>query len=173
MRSRLSPIAIALVSLAAPVIANAAPPCPPEVKEARALLTTKTASASKATQPSKTQAAARGQQDIQAPRGQQDVQAPRGQQSVQAPRGQDVQQPRGQDVQEPRGQGVQAPRGQDVQQPRGQDVEEPRNVAKGRAAALTNARRLVNEAEAACKDADSARASANARAALDLLRYVP
>jgi hypothetical protein len=57
--------------------------------------------------------------------------------------------------------------------PRGQDVQAPRNVAKGRAAALTNARRLVNEAEAACKDADSQRALANARAAMDLLKYVP
>jgi len=142
MRSRLLPVAIAIVSLAIPAITSAAPPCPPEVKEAKALLTTKTASATKATQPSKTQAAARGQQDVQAPRGQQDVQAPRGQQDVQAPRGQ-------------------------------QDVQAPRNVAKGRTNALTNARRLVNEAEAACKDADNPRALANARAAMDLLRYVP
>jgi hypothetical protein len=61
------------MSLATPVIASAAPSCPPEVKEARALLTAKTASATKATQPSKIQAAARGQQDVQAPRDQQDV----------------------------------------------------------------------------------------------------
>jgi hypothetical protein len=194
MRSRLLPVAIAIVSLATPVIANAAPPCPPDVKEARALLTTKMASASKVTQPSKSQAGARGQdvqaprgQDVQAPRGQdvqaprgQDVQAPRGQdvqaprgQDVQAPRGQDVQAPRGQDVQAPRGQDVQAPRGQDVQAPRGQDVQAPRNVANGRATALTNARRLVAEAETACKDADSQRALANAHAALVLLKYVP
>jgi hypothetical protein len=92
---------------------------------------------------------------------------------VQAPRGQDVQAPRGQDVQAPRGQDVQAPRGQDVQAPRGQDVQAPRNVAKGRSAALANARKLVNEAEAACKDADGQRAAANARAAIELLKYLP
>lgn len=56
---------------------------------------------------------------------------------------------------------------------RGQDVRAPRNVAKGRAAALTNARRLVNEAETACKDADAQRALANAHAAMELLKYVP
>jgi hypothetical protein len=57
--------------------------------------------------------------------------------------------------------------------PRGQDVDAPRNVAKGRANALANARRLVNEAEAACKDADARRALANAQAAMALLKYVP
>jgi hypothetical protein len=51
-------------------------------------------------------------------------------------------------------------RGQDVQAPRSQDVQAPRNVAKGRGAALTNARTLVNEAEAACKDADAERPTA-------------
>jgi len=55
----------------------------------------------------------------------------------------------------------------------GQETQAPRNVAKGRAAALTNARRLVNEAEVACKDADSARATSNARAAIELLKYLP
>jgi len=50
---------------------------------------------------------------------------------------------------------------------------ERRERAKGRAAALANARRLVNEAELACKDADSARATSNARAAIELLKYVP
>jgi hypothetical protein len=44
---------------------------------------------------------------------------------------------------------------------------------KGRANALANARRLVGEAEMACKDADSGRAAANARAAMELLRYLP
>ena len=57
--------------------------------------------------------------------------------------------------------------------PRGQDVQAPRNIGKGRAAALTNARRLVAEAETACKDADSQRALANAHAAIELLKYVP
>jgi hypothetical protein len=52
-------------------------------------------------------------------------------------------------------------------------VQAPRNVAKGRATALTNARKLVAEAETACKDADDQRALANAHAALELLKYVP
>jgi len=107
-------LAAAAVMVASPVIASAASPCPPEVKEARTLLTAKTATAAKATQPSKSQAA-----------------------------------------------------------PRGQDVQAPRNVTKGQANALANARRLVNEAETACKDADAQRALANAHAAMELLKYVP
>ena len=145
MRS-LAILAAAAVMVASPAITSAVSPCPPEVKEAKALLTAKTATAAKATQPSKSQVAARGQE---------------------------VQAPRGQEVQAPRGQEVQAPRGQDVQAPRGQDVQAPRNVVKGRANALANARRLVNEAEAACKDADAQRAMANARAAMELLKYIP
>ncbi|MBI2156636.1 MAG: hypothetical protein HYU26_07020 [Candidatus Rokubacteria bacterium] len=176
--------ATAVVMFASSAISSAASPCPPEVKEARQLLTAK----SKTATPSKTLAAARGQQDTQAPRGQQDTQAPRGQQDTQAPRGQqDTQAPRGQqDTQAPRGQqdtqaprvrqqDIQVPRGQqDIQAPRGQqDIQAPRNVAKGRVNALANARRLVNEAETACKDADAQRALANAHAALELLKYVP
>jgi hypothetical protein len=49
----------------------------------------------------------------------------------------------------------------------------PRNVAKGRSVALANARRLVNEAEVACKDADGQRAASNAHAAMELLKYLP
>jgi hypothetical protein len=167
MRS-LAMLAAAAVMLASPAITSAASPCPPEVKEAKALLTAKAATAGKATQPPKSQAAARGQ-DIQAPRGQ----------DTQAPRGQDTQAPRGQDTQAPRGQDVQAPRTKDHPEPpteplpRGQDVQAPRNVGRGRAAALTNARKLVAEAETACKDADSRRALANAHAAIELLKYVP
>ena len=67
MRSR-AIFATAVVMVASPGITSAASLCPPEVKEARALLTAKTAPATKATQPSKFQAAARGQ-DEQAPRG--------------------------------------------------------------------------------------------------------
>ena len=129
MRSLPVLVSVAIVSLSTPVIASAASPCPPEVKEARDLLAAKTAT-TKTTQPPKSQASARGQD-------------------------------------------VQAPRGQDVQAPRGQDVQAPRNAAKGRAAALANARKLVGEAEAACKDADGQRAVANARAAMELLKYVP
>jgi hypothetical protein len=139
-------LAITAVLSAFPAIASGVSQCPPEVKQARDLLTAKTATAAKTTQVPRSHAAARGQ---------------------------DVQAPRGQDVQAPRGQDVQAPRGQDVQAPRGQDVQAPRNVAKGRAAALANARRLVNEDEGACKDADDQRAMANARAAIELLKYVP
>jgi hypothetical protein len=89
-------------------------------------------------------------------------------------RSQDVQVPRGQDVQAPRGQDVQAPRGQDVQAPRGQDVQAPRvPSAQVQSSTLANARRLVNEAEAACKASDAPRATANARAAIELLNYLP
>jgi hypothetical protein len=77
-------------------------------------------------------------------------------------------------VQAPRGQDLQAPRGQDLQAPRGQELQAPRAVdAKTRTATLGNARRLVNEAEAACKAGDAPRSAANARAALELLRYLP
>jgi hypothetical protein len=173
MKSRSLCVAVALVSI--PAIVSAAPLCPPEVKEARDLLTAKTATAQKVP---RSQAAARSQetqapreQVVQAPRGQ-ETQAPRGQET-QAPRGQETQAPRGQETQAPRGQETQAPRGQETQAPRGQETQAPRNAAKGRATTLTNARRLVNEAEAACKDADNARASSNARAAIELLRYLP
>ena len=37
---------------------------------------------------------------------------------------------------------------------------------------VKEARELVNEAEAACKDADNARAASNARAAIELLKYL-
>lgn len=112
-----------------PTIGEAAWQCPSEVKEAGALLTAKTGTATKAKRP-KALAAARERD-------------------------------------------VQAPRGQEVQAPRGQDVQAPRNVAKGHANVLANARRLVNEAEAACKDFDGQRALANAHAAMDLLKYLP
>ena len=184
---------VAMVSLLTSEIASAAPPCPPEVNEAKTLLTAKTATSAKAREPSKSLAGARSQtcrpravrmsrlrvarmssaprsQDVQAPRSQ-DVQAPRSQ-DVQAPRSQDVQAPRSQDVQAPRSQDVQAPRSQDVQAPRSQDVQAPRNVAKGRSAALANARKLVNEAEAACKDADGQRATSE-RAGGDGAAEVP
>jgi hypothetical protein len=137
---------VAMVSLSTSGIAGAAAPCPPEVKEARALLTAKTVTPAKAPEPSRSQAGARSQ---------------------------DVQAPRSQDIQAPRSQDVQAPRSQDIQAPRSQDVQAPRNVAKGRGAALANARKLVNEAETACKDADGQRAAANARAAMELLKYLP
>jgi len=81
MRSQLLSPAVALVSMSA--IVTAAPLCPAEVKEARELLTARTAMAGKPSAAPKSQAGAHGQ-EIQAPR-QQDVQAPRGQET-QAPR---------------------------------------------------------------------------------------
>jgi hypothetical protein len=138
MRSVAILATLAAVSLSTPTIVGAATPCPPEVKEARDLLTVKTATVNKATPPGKPLAAARGQ-----------------------------------DPQAARGQDPQTARGQDPQTARGQDPQTARNVIKGRAAALANARRLVIEAEAACKDADARRASANARAGMELLRYLP
>src|SRR3990172_4578682 len=121
-------------------MADAQSPCPPEVAQAKAMISKiaksqdvqaprSLAGARQDVQAPRSQdiqaprSLAGARQDVQAPRGQ-DVQAPRGKQDVQAPRGQDVQAPRGkQDVQAPRGQDVQAPRGkQDVQAPRGQDV---------------------------------------------------
>jgi hypothetical protein len=95
------------------------------------------------------------------------------------PRAPETQAPRGQETQAPRGQEVQAPRTKDHPEPpttpapRGQDIQAPRNVAKGRTTVLANARKLVSEAEMACKDGDSARAMSNARAAMELLRYLP
>jgi hypothetical protein len=61
-------LAAAALIVAAPAVGSAAPQCPPDVKDAKALLTAKTTSAAKSTNPSKSQAAARGQ-EVQAPRG--------------------------------------------------------------------------------------------------------
>ncbi|HSF04815.1 MAG TPA: hypothetical protein VLG10_03415 [Methylomirabilota bacterium] len=173
----------------APVVASAQQ-CPPEVDQAKKMLST-VVSAQKAAQAPRQLAGARGQdaqaprgQDAQAPRGQgaqaprgQDAQAPRGQ-DAQAPRGQDAQAPRGQDAQAPRGQDAQAPRGQDAQAPRGQDAQAPRAAASAPSApdrsktnAVTNARKLIQQAELACKQKDSAQASAYANAAMALLTY--
>jgi hypothetical protein len=146
---RFSPLIVAAVVVFTAGISSAASPCPSEVKQARQLLTakSKTATAPKAANQPKALAGTRGEQDIQAPRGQQDIQAPRGQ---------DAQATRTKDHPEP---------------PTGPQA--PRNVATGRANALANGRRLVNEAETACKDADPQRALANAHAAMELLKYVP
>jgi hypothetical protein len=161
MRSRALSIAIALVSSAMPAVVMAAD-CPSEVKNARQLLAAKTATAKQTTTVARSQAGARGQ----------DQQAPR-QQDIQAPRQQDQQAPRQQEIQAPRQQDIQAPRQQEIQAPRQQDQQAPRSAAKGRKTALTNASRLVDEAEAACRDADMPRAASNARAAIDLLSYLP
>ncbi len=158
MRSSPFLAVVAMVSLSASGIASAAPPCPPEVSEAKTLLTAKMATSAKAPQPSKALAGVRSQ-DVQAPRSQ-DVQAPA---RPGSPAG----------AARARRERASATQAQDVQAPRSQDVQAPRNVAKGRSAALANARKLVNEAEVACKDADGLRAAANARAAMELLKYLP
>ncbi len=127
----------------------AADKCPPEVAAAKTLLSKASAAAKKT---------ARGQ-EVQAPR----QLAGSKQQDVQAPRSQDVQAPRSQDVQAPRSQDVQAPRSQDVQAPRGkqQDVQAPR---------LSDVRKLVREAEAACKKGDMALSASKAKEASELLK---
>ncbi|HTY80335.1 MAG TPA: hypothetical protein VMI34_21080 [Candidatus Bathyarchaeia archaeon] len=120
--------------LAVPVLPDlgaAQPACPPEVEQAKEMLSQKQTAAVKPEDVQVPRSMAGARQDAQSPRGNQDVQSPRGNQNVQSPRGnQDVQSPRGnQDVQSPRGnQDVQSPRGnQNVQSPRGnQDVQSPR-----------------------------------------------
>jgi len=87
-----------------------------------------------------------------------ETQAPR---QLAGVRQQDIEVPRGQDVQAPKQQDVQAPRGQDVQAPRGQDIQAPR---------LANARKLVREAEAACKKGDMALSASKAKEAMELLK---
>ena len=86
-----------------------AAPCPPEVAQAKDLLSKKTSKV----------------QEIQAPRS---LAGARGQEQ-QAPRGQEAQAPRGQEKQAPRGQEMQAPRGQETQAPRGQETQAPRSLA--------------------------------------------
>jgi len=159
--------ATALLTLPSSPMALAAENCPPEVAAAKTMLSKAAPTASKATARAQdTQAprqlAGERQQDIQAPRGQ-DVQAPRAQE-VQAPKSQqEIQAPRAkqQDVQAPKQQDVQAPRGQDMQAPRGQEIQAPR---------LANARKLVREAEAACKKGDMALSASKAKEAMELLK---
>jgi hypothetical protein len=155
-------------------VVSSAQSCPPEVDQAKKMLST-VVSAQKAAQAPRHLAGARGK-DAQAPRGQ-DAQAPRGQ-DAQAPRGQDAQAPRGQDAQAPRGQDAQAPRGQDAQAPRGQDAQAPRAAAsapsapdRAKSTAVNNARKLIQQAELACKQKDNPQASAYANAAMALLTY--
>src|SRR5260370_28837738 len=91
MRKILATLLTVVVAAAfVPTLSDAASSCPPEVAQAKELLT-------KQTQASRTLAGAR---DVQAPR-MQDVQAPK-MQDVQAPTIQDVQAPRMQDLHAPR-----------------------------------------------------------------------
>jgi len=143
-------IGLIWVIVASPLTAGAEAECTlAEVQAVEAMLTTKTA-------------ALRGQ-DVQAPRGQ-DVQAPRSLAST----GQEVQAPRGQDVQAPRGQEVQAPRGQEVQAPRTGSA-----ASTVMTSTVDDARRFAATAKAACEAGDIRRATAYARAAMELLKYLP
>ncbi|MGH7388091.1 MAG: hypothetical protein ACREM3_01345 [Candidatus Rokuibacteriota bacterium] len=179
MRSLLSVISGILI--AAMPVASSAQQCPAEVDQAKQMLA-KVTSAQKVQQPPRQLAGARGKdqqaargQEQQAPRGQ-EQQAPRGQEQ-QAPRGQEQQAPRGQEQQAPRGQEQQAPRGQEQQAPRGQEQQAPRAAAgavtpdRGKTTAIANARPLVQRAEQACKQRDNAQAIANAKAAMELLKF--
>jgi hypothetical protein len=120
-------MSVATLAVFAPV--SEAANCPPEVAQAKTMLTKKVAAAQDVQAP---RSLAGARQNIQAGRGQ-DVQAGRGQ-DVQAGRGQDVQAGRGQDAQAGRGQDAQAGRGQDAQAGRGQDVQAGRgqDVQAGR-----------------------------------------
>jgi hypothetical protein len=143
--------ATALLILPSSPMALAAEKCPPEVAAANTMLTKATSAASKAT--------ARAP-ETQAPRQLAGVR----QQDIEVPRGQEVQAPKQQDVQAPRGQEIQAPKGQqEIQAPRAkqQDVQAPR---------LANARKLVREAEAACKKGDMALSASKAKEAMELLK---
>ena len=150
-------MSIAVVAAMAPV-ANAQSQCPTEVSQAQAMLK----KVSKA-------------QDVQAPRSlagsRQDIQAPRAGQDVQAPRsGQDIQAPRSlagsrQDVQAPRA-------GQDIQAPRaGQDVQAPRSLAGAKSSSsVSDATKLVRDAEAACKAGNMDSAKSKAVEAMGLMK---
>lgn len=171
---------IVVALLGVPTLVPAADKCPAELAQAKSMLNKAAASAKTGTTAPRQLAGARSQ-DVQAPRtGSQDVQAPRtGSQDVQAPRtgAQDVQAPRtgSQDIQAPRtgAQDVQAPRtgSQDVQAPRtgSQDVQAPRGQDQ-QAARLGTARKLIGEAEAACRKGDMATSSSKAKEALAQLK---
>jgi len=147
-------LTVAVAAAFVPTLSDAASSCPPEVAQAKELLTKQTAA-------SRTLAGAR---DIQAPR----------MQDVQAPKMQDVQAPRSlagaRDVQAPRMQDVQAPKMQDVQAPRMQDVQAPRTLAGATQIDASKAAKLVKEAEAACKAGDMKTAKSKAAAAIARLK---
>ena len=131
---------IVVALLGVPTLVPAADKCPAELAQAKSMLNKASASAKTGTTAPRQLAGARSQ-DGQAPRtASQDVQAPR-----------------------TGSQDVQAPRtgAQDVQAPRGQDQQ---------AARLSTARKLIDEAEAACKKGDMATSSSKAKEALAQLK---
>ena len=173
-------IVIVAALLGAPPLAIAADKCPAELSQAKSMFGKATAASSKAAAKPSPQLAGARTQDIQAPRtGSQDIQAPRtGSQDIQAPRtgSQDIQAPRtgSQDIQAPRtgSQDIQAPRtgSQDIQAPRtgSQDIQAPRSADNK--ARLDKARKLISDAEAACKKGDMALSTSKATEAMALLK---
>src|SRR5437870_2443260 len=157
-------LTVAVAAAFVPTLSDAASSCPPEVAQAKELLT-------KQTQASRTLAGAR---EVQAPR-MQDVQAPK-MQDVQAPRMQDVEAPikhageahrkapKMQQLQ------AQAAAAREVQAPRMQDVQAPRTLAGATQIDASKAAKLVKEAEAACKAGDMKTAKSKAAAAIARLK---
>ena len=135
----------AVVATLAPVADAQTKQCPVEVSQAQAMLK----KVSKA-------------QDVQAPRSlagsRQDIQAPRAGQDIQAPRA-------GQDIQAPRA-------GQDIQAPRaGQDIQAPRSLAGAKSSSsVSDATKLVRDAEAACKAGNMDTAKSKAVEAMGLMK---
>jgi hypothetical protein len=171
-------LTVAVAAAFVPTLSDAASSCPPEVAQAKELLTKQTAAsrtlagAREIQAPRMQDVQAPKMQDVQAPRslaGAREVQAPR-MQDVQAPKMQDVQAPRMQDVQAPKMQDVQAPKMQDVQAPRMQDVQAPRTLAGATQIDASQAAKLVKEAEAACKAGDMKTAKSKAAAAIARLK---
>ena len=140
MRKTLLMTGIIVALLGTPALASAADKCPAELAQAKSMLN-KAAASAKTTTTAPRQLAGARTQDVQAPRtASQDVQAPR-----------------------TGSQDVQAPRtgAQDVQAPRGQDEQATR---------LSSARKLIGEAEAACKKGDMATSSSKAKEAIAQLK---
>ena len=155
MKKLLSAVMSVAFMVAMTPMADAQSQCPPEVAQAKAMIS----KISKGPEVQAPRSLAGAKQDVQAPRSRE----------IQAPRGQEVQAPRGQEVQAPRGkQEVQAPRGQEVQAPRGQDVQAPRSLAGAKPTG--DASKLIREAEAACKAGDMTTAKAKAEAAMATLK---
>ena len=145
-------------SLAVPALPDfgmAQTACPPEVEQAKEMLSQKQSAAVKPEDVQAPRSMAGARQDIQSPRGNQDVQSPRGNQDVQSPRG-------NQDVQSPRG-------NQDVQSPRA-GAGTTASTQAPKSGNLKKAASLVKEAEAACKAGNMTKASKKAKSALALLK---
>ena len=154
MSKRYTVVVVAAL-LILPSLASAADKCPTELSQAKAMLSKATAAPTKAPR----QLAGAKSQDIQAPRtGSQDIQAPRtGSQDIQAPR--------------TGSQDIQAPRtgSQDIQAPRGQASKAISSSADEKAR-FDKVRKLISDAEVACKRGDMALSTSKAQEAMGLLK---